>query len=184
MPCEPFKLSIIAMDYFKLFDLPVGFKVDPKLLRKRFFERSRETHPDRFVNSSSDEQEGVLQSAAGLNTAFKTLKSPDLTIQYVLIQKGLLTPDEKFTLPPDFLMEVMELNEVLSEAQLTDSVDEDSQLNRRLQSFQQELYAPVSEILEHYREGVTSEAELLKVKEYYFKKKYLDRAMARIDQKS
>ena len=172
------------MDYFKLFDLPVGFRVDAKLLRKRFFEKSREAHPDHFVNSSSDEQEGVLQSAADLNAAFKTLSSPDLTIQYLLMKKGLLTPDEKFTLPPDFLMEVMELNEELSEAQLTNSAEEDAALNIRLQAFQQELYAPVSGILEHYREGVTSEAELLQVKEYYFKKKYLDRAVARLDQKS
>ena len=171
------------MDYFKLFDLPVGFKVDAKLLRRRFFEKSREAHPDHFVNSSSDEQEGALQSSAELNTAFKTLNDEDLRMQYLLQQKGLLIPDEKFALPPSFLMEVMELNEELSEAQETGSADENLQLTTRLQAFQQDLYAPVSGIIEHYREGATSEAELLQVKEYYFKKKYLDRAVARLDQK-
>ena len=171
------------MDYFKLFDLPVGFKVDAKLLRKRFFEKSRTAHPDHFVNGSTQEQEGALQTSAELNKAFKTLSDEDLTTQYILQQKGLLVPDEKFVLPPSFLMEVMELNEELSEVQGSASTGESQELAARLQAFDEELYAPVAGIMEHYREGSTSEAELLKVKEYYFKKKYLDRAVARLDQK-
>ena len=39
----------------------------------------------------------------------------------------------------------------------------------------EEIYEPVKEIVEHYQEGAVSEKELLQVKEYYFKKKYLDR---------
>ena len=48
-------------------------------------------------------------------------------------------------------------------------------LETRIAELQSEIYEPVKEIVEHYQEGTTSEKELLQVKEYYYKKKYLDR---------
>jgi molecular chaperone HscB len=35
--------------------------------------------------------------------------------------------------------------------------------------------------VEHYQEGITSEKELLQVKEYYYKKKYLDRIKKQLE---
>ena len=70
-------------------------------------------------------------------------------------------------------MEVMEINE-----QLMDKAD-DPAIKSRLQSaiddLQAVIYEPVKRIIENYQEGITSEKELLQVKEYYYKKKYLDR---------
>jgi len=40
---------------------------------------------------------------------------------------------------------------------------------------------PVCTILENYDEHKTPVEDLLKVKEYYFKKKYLDRILERIE---
>ena len=48
-------------------------------------------------------------------------------------------------------------------------------LQSEVENLQSEIYEPVKEIVEHYQEGVTSEKELLQVKEYYYKKKYLQR---------
>ena len=48
-----------------------------------------------------------------INKGFKILKDPDKTIKYVLEIKGLLQEEEKYELPPDFLTEMMELNERL-----------------------------------------------------------------------
>ena len=50
-------------------------------------------------------------------------------------------------------------------------IDDDLAVIKNLQS---EIYEPVKEIVEHYQKGITSEKELLQVKEYYYKKKYLD----------
>ena len=77
-------------------------------------------------------------------------------------------------LPPDFLMEVLEINEQLMDA------EDASEMKAKLETgsitnLQTEIYEPVKEIVEHYQEGATSEKELLQVKEYYYKKKYLDR---------
>lgn len=160
------------MNYFELFEIPVQLKVDTGPLSKKFFELSRKYHPDYFVNEHPGVQTEALEKSALLNRAWKAFKNPDETIKYVLQQKGLLEEEEKYTLPPEFLMEVLEINE-----QLMDADDQPATANLQLaiNNLQTEIYEPVKEIVEHYEEGVTSEKELLQVKEYYYKKKYLDR---------
>lgn len=169
------------MNYFDLFEIPVQLKVDKASLPKKFFELSKKYHPDYFANESMKKQSEVLDKSALINKAFKTFQSEEETIKYVLQLKGLLEEEEKYEMPADFLMEVLEINE-----QLMDVDDDPAQLSNlknviaRLQS---EIYEPVKEIVEHYQEGVSSEKELLQVKEYYYKKKYLDRIHKELSQK-
>ena len=69
-------------------------------------------------------------------------------------------------------MEVMELNEQLMEVE-----DEQGKtaVQDRINQLKNEVYEPVAKIVENYQEGITTEEELLQVKEYYYRKKYLDR---------
>jgi len=161
------------MNYFELFEIPVQLKVDKASLPRKFFELSRKYHPDFFVNGSGEEQSLALERSAMLNKAFKTFQNPDETIKYVLQLKGLLEEEEKYELPPDFLMEVLEINEELMELGEDKSLLPNIEL--RITELQAEIYEPVKEIVEHYQEGAVSEKELLQVKGYYYKKKYLDR---------
>jgi molecular chaperone HscB len=159
------------MNYFELFEIPVQLTVDKASLPRKYFELSRKYHPDFFVNGSGEEQTLALERSALLNKALKAFQNPDETIKYVLQLKGLLEEEEKYELPPDFLMEVLEINEELMD------VDETRlpQLESRIAELQLEIYEPVKENVESYKEGITTEKELLQVKEYYYKKKYLDR---------
>jgi molecular chaperone HscB len=161
------------MDYFEIFGLPIQLKVNKTDLPKRFFELSRKFHPDFYANSTPSEKEKALEITANLNKAFKTFQNEDDTIKYTLQLKGLLEEEEKYQLPPDFLMEVLEINEKVMDA------EDDPNLKLHLQSaidnLQTEIHEPVKEIIEHYQDGVTTEKELLQVKEYYYKKKYLTR---------
>jgi len=161
------------MNYFEIFGLPVQLKVDKGGLPKRFFELSRKFHPDFYANATPSEQHRALEITADLNKAFRTFQNDDDTLKYVLQLKGLLEEEEKYQLPPDFLMEVLEINE-----QLMDTAD-DPELRTNLQSaitnLHSEIYAPVKKIIENYDDAVTTEKELLQVKEYYYKKKYLNR---------
>ena len=70
-------------------------------------------------------------------------------------------------------MEVLEINEKLMDA--SDSEETKLNLQSAIENLQSEIYAPVKETIEHYKEGITTEKELLQVKEYYYKKKYLRR---------
>jgi molecular chaperone HscB len=158
------------MNYFELYGIPVSLKPDLKVVKQRFYELSRKYHPDFFSNSTEDEQAGALEQSAAVNKAFKVFNNADETIKYVLQQKELLEEEEKYQLPPGFLMEMMELNEQM-ESGSTGAVE------LAVGAVQNEIYEPVKEIIEHYTEGVTTKEELLQVKEYYFKKKYLNRIL-------
>src|SRR5690242_5598536 len=104
------------MNYFELFEIPVQLQVDKNRLPGKFFELSRKYHPDFFVNSSEEEKAGALERSAQLNKAYRTFQHTDDTIKYVLQLKGLLQEEEKYELPPAFLMEVLEINEQLMDA--------------------------------------------------------------------
>jgi len=163
------------MNYFELFGLPVRLKVDKAEARRRYLELSKKNHPDFFVNEDASKQQGALETFAMLNKALKTLSSHDETIRYVLQLKGLLEDEEKYQLEPSFLMEMMEVNEALDEAGTDADPNEKVRLMQQLNNLENEIYEPVANTIENYEEGVTSEEELLQVKDYYFKKKYLTR---------
>ena len=160
------------MEYFDLFGIPVQLKLNPADLSARFFALSRQFHPDRVAQDDAAAQEEALEKSALLNKAWKTFHHPDALIHYVLKEKGLITDDEKYNLPPSFLMEVMDINEQLME------LDEDADtgvIEEELNNLSNQIYEPVKKVVENYEEGVTSGEALLQVKEYYYKKKYLDR---------
>lgn len=169
------------MNYFEIFGLPVQLRVDKTVLPKKYFELSRKFHPDFFTNATPAEQQQALEITANLNKAFKTFQNPDDTIKYVLQLKGLMEEEEKYQLPPDFLMEVLEINEQLMDAE--DNPEVTSGLQFAIANLQSEIYAPVKEIIENYQDGVSTEKELLQVKEYYYKKKYLNRLSRELEGK-
>ncbi|HEX7844904.1 MAG TPA: Fe-S protein assembly co-chaperone HscB, partial [Chitinophagaceae bacterium] len=126
------------MTYFELFEIPVQLKVNAPALSKQFFALSRKYHPDHVATGSAEEQNEALERSALLNRAWKTFQNPDETIKYVLQLKELLEEEEKYELPPDFLMEVLEINE-----QLMDGDDTDN-LKSKIQNLEIDIYEPVS----------------------------------------
>src|SRR6267154_2416557 len=71
------------------------FKFDPKPrptdsvlesddLKKRFYDRSRQWHPDRFSRASSEEKQRSEEMTAVLNDAFRTLRDPVARAEYFL----------------------------------------------------------------------------------------------------
>ena len=159
------------MNYFELFEIPVQLRIDSATLRSKFMELSRRYHPDFYTNDTPDAQEEALEKIALVNKAWKIFQQPEETLAYVLHIKGLLAENEKYQLDADFLMEMMEINEALTEQ----DADQLPSLKKRLLNLQEQIYAPVRGIIENFRDGITSQADLLKVKEYYFQNKYLER---------
>ena len=164
---------ICNMNYFELFGLPISLKVDTSSLAKKYFELQKEFHPDFFTQSDETEQQNALEKSAEINKGLKILKNPDATLQYVLQLKNLLTENEKYELPPEFLMEMMELNEKLVEQ------DPDS-FSKEVAQLEESLQSEVKDIIVQYDNESISEESLQKLKEFYFKKKYLQRILDRI----
>ena len=158
------------MNHFELFDLPVSFNTDKSKLALKYFELQKKYHPDFFVQSTEQEQEDALEISSQLNKALKILKNEDQTIKYVLQLKGLLEEEEKYKLPPEFLMDMMELNEELDDSSA-----------KKIEALEAELYQQVKPVIKNYDDTKTDTAGLLKLKEYFYKKKYLQRILDRLD---
>ena len=162
------------MNYFELYALPISLQPDQAQVKSKFYELSRQFHPDFHGQAAEEDQAEILEKASMVNMAFKVFQHPDETIKYVLQLKGLLQEEEKYPLSPDFLMEVLDLNEQALDVSEQADVD---RLTQTIHNFQKEIYEPVETIVANYQEGITTEKELLQVKEYYYRKKYLDRIL-------
>ncbi len=157
------------MNYFELFDIPVSIQLDSKWLTTQYVALQKKFHPDFFGQASIEEQSEVMEKSAAINKAFKIFQKEEETIKYILQLKGLLQEEEKYQLPPDFLMEVMELNESLS----------DNSANE-VAVFEKEIYEKVRPIIEGYNDETVTKEDLLTLKDYYFRKKYLQRILERM----
>jgi len=160
------------MNYFELFEIPVSFFPDPAVVSKKYLMLQKKFHPDFFANASPDEQAEALSQSSMANKAMQVLNDPALVLPYILEINELLIPNENYQLPPQFLMEVMDLNEQVME--VTDDTQKDA-LRVQLKQLEDDIFEPIKGLLESYQVGVTPKEALLPVKDYYFKKKYLDR---------
>jgi molecular chaperone HscB len=100
------------MRFYELFGLEPAFTVEVEDLKKRFYERSRQWHPDKFSRASAADQEKALEMTAVLNDAFRTLRDPVARAEYFLKENGIELSKEA---PPELLEEVFELNMALEE---------------------------------------------------------------------
>ena len=161
------------MNYFELFGLPQAPSVNRSLLAKKYIELQKENHPDFFTQGTEVEKEDALEQSAAINKAFNIFQHEEKTIEYFLQTIGLVEADEKYNLPPGFLLEMMEINEALTEE------DEES-IVKRVNDLETALFEEIRPVIINYNAATTKEVDLLKLKEYYYKKKYLKRILDRL----
>lgn len=103
-------------DYYALLGIPRKLNLSLGDLQKRFYERSRELHPDRFMRRPEAERQQALENSSALNDAYRTLKDPIKRAQYVLGREGFEIGEQRSKdVPPELLEEVFELNMALEE---------------------------------------------------------------------
>ena len=100
------------MKFYEALGLEPKLALDPEDLKKRFYDRSRQWHPDRFSRASFEEKQRSEEMTAMLNDAFRTLREPVSRAEYFLQQSGLEISKDA---PPELLEEVFELNMALEE---------------------------------------------------------------------
>ncbi len=72
---------------------------------------------------------------------------------------------------------MMELNEAL----MDDDILNIEEVETKIFQLQKALYDDIQNIIENYTEDTTTEPQLLQVKDYYYKKKYLRRILERLE---
>jgi molecular chaperone HscB len=163
-------------DYFALFGLPVKFSIDTAELRNRYFEESRKFHPDFFANESEETRDEALAKSTLLNNAYRTLNNQNSKTKYILELKGVLNEKEKEILPAAFLMEMMEINEALSET--NDKPGED--LLRQIEGIENDLNTEFAANAKKFDDSGDPKA-LENIRQNYLKRKYLWRIREALD---
>lgn len=162
------------MEYFKLFNLPVSLKVDKMQVLKTYYTLSQASHPDKHIGSTHLSQLDATDMSSKVNEAKRILDNSHLRLEYILKQTGQIQDDEKYTLSPMFLAEMMELNEAIMESKMEENTEMQLRLKARIENEIEQAYLPVKPFFESEELPLDAQT-LLKLKEYYYQHKYLKR---------
>lgn len=153
------------MNYYELFGIDPRPVADHTLVQKKYISLQKKYHPD-FIGNDEESQ----QISADINKGFSTFKDRDRSIEYFLRHNGVVQDDDKQSLPNDFLMEMMDLNEAVDDGNAEEA-------RKMATDFLDQLDLSVQEDLA----AETSTAEqLTRLKDYYYKRKYLQRILERL----
>lgn len=159
-------------NYFEFYDIPIRFSIDEKELKRKYYEKSRELHPDYHTLSSDSQQEQMLTMSAYNNDAYLTLKNQDKRIEYILTLHGLLGGDTTQEMDQSFLMEMMDVNESLMEIQMSPDPVMITKIKEDINTKESELMYIAQQSMDRYDD--TRDEDLLEsILQYYLKKKYL-----------
>jgi len=104
-------------NHFELFGLAPAFAVEAEALERSYREIQSKVHPDRFAHAGDAERRASLQWTTRVNEAYRTLKDPVQRARHLLELHGVDVAFETNTaMPPEFLMQQMELRESLEDA--------------------------------------------------------------------
>lgn len=163
------------MNYFELFELPLGFEIDPVSLKKKFYELSKRYHPDFYISESEQKQQEILGLSTQVNKAYQILSDPQKRVEYILTQLGLLSEESKHQLSQDFLIEMMEINEAVMDLSFEPDLTTQGILLARISALAESLSEELKQAKEAF-DSVNGESEkniLLKIKDIWYKQKYL-----------
>lgn len=104
----------LQSNYFEFLGLPRKLVLDREALQKRYYELSRQLHPDRYANRPANEREYALDATALLNDAYRVLRDTVTRTEYLLKQEGFDIGEQRSKdVPAELLEEVFELNMLL-----------------------------------------------------------------------
>ena len=171
-----------SADYFAFYGLPESFQPDEAALKRLYYAKSRETHPDFHATSAPDNQAEMLRQATLNTDAYRTLADADQRMAYLLRHHGLLVEGQSEQLPPDFLMDVMDLNEQLMELEMDPSPAAVGPVAAEAQALADTLDAGIKPVLAGYEQLPADHrpAALRQVLTYYLKKRYLLRIQRQV----
>ncbi|XP_058888905.1 iron-sulfur cluster co-chaperone protein HscB-like isoform X2 [Acipenser ruthenus] len=150
-------------NYFDIMDCENSFAVDIQKLQRTYRNLQRSLHPDNFSQKQTKEQELSEKQSALVNEAYRTLLGPLSRGLYMLKLQGLqLEEGTHFAMEPQFLNEIMEINESLA---ATQTEEEASDIGHCIQDRLQELIRDVSE---SFSKGDLKKAKMLLAKMKYF----------------
>jgi molecular chaperone HscB len=177
-----FLLMSDTLDYFAFYGLPESFRPDEAMLKRLYYAKSRETHPDFHATTSPENQAEMLRQATLNTDAYRTLSNADQRMAYLLRRHGLLEEGKQEQLPPDFLMDMMDLNEQLMELEIEPETAAQAKVAAEAAAISETLDAGIEPVLAGYEQLPADHrpSALQQIRTYYLKKRYLLRIQQQV----
>lgn len=168
-----------SADYYAVLGLDERYSIDRAELERRYLERSKSVHPDRFVNAPANQRVAALQESMLVNDAYKTLKDPMARAEFLLVRRGLTIGDNE-RLSPAFLMEVLELREELAVAKRAGDRATLRRLEAEMLAQRDAAFERVAALFGRLEQG-GGQAELDSIKEQVILLRYIRRYLDEFD---
>src|SRR5262245_25455481 len=170
------RCSVAVMhSHFDLFGLAPAFRLESERLEQSYREIQSKVHPDRFAHAGDAERRASLQWTTRVNEAYRALKDPVQRAKHLLELHGVDVAFETNTaMPPEFLMQQMELRESLESATQAKDPPRLDALRRDLAESRRSLEAQIGEAIDA-KEDYRGAADLVR------KLQFLDKLDAEID---
>ena len=162
------------MDYFAFYDMPRSFRPDLRALKRKYYQFSKQFHPDYFTLDDAAKQSEILEQSTLNNQAYRTLSDSDRRMAYLLRLEGVLAEGDGSSVPQAFLVEMMDINEGLMELEFGADPALVQQVRSQLEALETDLETELQPAMARYEtEPAGRAAALGTIKEIYLKRKYL-----------
>ena len=169
------------IDYFAVLGLPAVYALDRDELERRYLERSREVHPDRFVGAEARQRVEALGATMELNEAYKVLRDDTRRAEHLLARRGLTIGGNE-QLDPGMLMDVLEAREQLAEAQAQNDHATIARLEEAMLDRRDGAIAEIAQSFESVERGDDDQlSRLHEIKRHLILLRYVDRYLEAAD---
>jgi len=168
------------MNYFDFYGLPEAFNLNDADVKKKFYQLSKQYHPDFYANENEAKQQEILELSTLNNKAYQTLANPAKRLEYILRLHNLVSEGAKPQLPADFLMEMMDINERIMEI---DSATELGSITAEVLAIEGDMNEELLALTTDYvtLDDTAKESRLNDIANIYFRQKYLLRIKESLD---
>jgi molecular chaperone HscB len=133
------------LDPFDTLGIAPTFDIDVGAVEKRYRDLSRVLHPDRHVEASPAERRLSLGKAVEVNEAWRLVRDPIRRAEALLRRRGVdIKEGTEPKADPEFLMEMMEQREALSEARAKHDLASVQALAARIRSRESDVLGRLS----------------------------------------
>jgi molecular chaperone HscB len=162
-------------DPFEMLGVERRFDLDLATLEKTHRELSRALHPDKYAQAGASERRAVLEKAASVNEAWRTVRDPIRRAEALFRLAGLRVGDDNEPkASPAFLMEVLEEREALAEARCAKDLDKVRAVGMAMAARARAVEAKLAAGFATRPEGAAAETLLPLLGELRFYQRFLD----------
>jgi len=155
------------LSYYDYYNIPCQYKLNQSELRKLFYSKSKDLHPDQ-----SNQIDAIDQTSVN-NEAYRILSDPHLRLKHILEIFNGPIDESKMQLPKAFLIDMMDINEEIEFV----SDENRASLHEKIKSLIQSEEEQYNIIIQNFDKQDHSEEVLQKLEEFYFKQKYYYRML-------